>query len=447
VTVRGRVEHVTVTPLAFADPPLLNADGVHEPHVLRALIEVVVADGRGGTVSGFGESTGHSWQLDWLELVVPRLVGMSALDAVGLERTVCAALSGEGVDAAPDASWRKWSDRHPDSSRGVAPLPASDFDRRRVHAALEVAMLDATGRILDLPVSTLLGGARSGKVDYAGYLFYKLAGHPDAQGGTVVDQWGAALDPDAIVAQAERMIERYGFRSLKLKGGVFEPQLEVDTIRALGARFPDVPLRLDPNAAWRLETARARAAELHGLVEYLEDPVAGLEEMAEIRRATGVPLATNMCVTETAHIQPAMRLGSVDIVLGDHHYWGGMRGAVALAAAAEASGFRLSMHSNSHLGVSLAAMTHAGAVAGLQHAADTHYPWNAADDIVEPGSIGIEDGAVRVPDGPGLGIVIDRVAVDRLHRQYLAVGREHRMDQRYARRLKVTSVMGPMPRW
>ncbi|WP_332836183.1 enolase C-terminal domain-like protein [Propioniciclava soli] len=444
---RGTIDAIRITPLAFADPPLLNAAGVHEPHVLRALVEIDVADGRGGTVTGLGECAGHAWQLDWLTLIAPRLLGTSVFDVHRLADRVDACLTGADVDTAPDAAWRRWSDRSPEASLGIAPIPAPAFDRRRVHAPLEVACHDAAGRLLGVRVVDLLGGARRESVEYAGYLFYKLAGHPDADGAVTPDAWGEALDAEGIVAQAEALVAAHGFASLKLKGGVFAPEVEVATIHALRRRFPAMPLRLDPNAAWSVPTAVAAAAQLLGVVEYLEDPVAGLEPMAEVARATGIPLATNMCVVLTEHLAPALRLGSVSIVLGDHHYWGGLRGTLALDAACHALGFGLSMHSNSHLGVSLAAMTHVCAASHVDHAADTHYPWNAADDIVAPGTLALVDGAVRLPDGPGLGVELDRAVVERLHRAYLDLGREHRQDERYAEALGVTSVTGPLPRW
>ncbi|MEV0478123.1 enolase C-terminal domain-like protein, partial [Streptomyces prunicolor] len=256
------ISELRVTPIAFRDPPLLNADGVHEPHVLRAVIELVT-DGPGGGVTGLGECTGHAWQLDWLELIATRIRGMSAYDTGALARLVSELLAGraDGVDYGPDANWRRWSGRTP-GSRGPAPVPAPAFDAMRVYSAIEVACLDAQGRRAGVPVVDLLGGRVRDAVPYAGYLFYKWAGHP----GSGDDEWGAALDPDGIVAQAERMVDHYGFRSLKLKGGVFPPDEEIAAVRALRAAFPGLPLRIDPNAAWTLTTALAAVRELEGVL-------------------------------------------------------------------------------------------------------------------------------------------------------------------------------------
>ncbi|MEV5843590.1 enolase C-terminal domain-like protein [Streptomyces sp. NPDC051985] len=427
------IRELRVTPVAFADPPLLNADGVHQPHVLRAVVELVVADGRGGEVTGLGECAGHAWQLDWLELVGSRLLGTSVYETGALAGLVAELLAGRAsdVDYGPDASWRRWADRtDPPESRGPAPVPAPAFDVRRVYAALEVACLDAQGRLAGISVVDLLGGRVRDAVPYSGYLFYKWPGHPGAD----ADEWGAALTPDGVVAQARRMVDRYGFRSLKLKGGVFPPDEEIAALRALRAEFPDHPLRLDPNGVWSLKTALVAADELADLLEYLEDPVAGVEDMAALASRTSLPLATNMCVTSLDDVRTAVERRAVRIVLGDHHIWGGLRAAVALGDVCRAVGWGLSMHSNSHLGISLAAMTHAAAAtAALHHACDTHYPWNEADDVVVPGTLSFVDGSVVVPHGAGLGVELDRAAMDRLHDVYLALGREHRNDRAYLR--------------
>ncbi|MFF5010510.1 enolase C-terminal domain-like protein [Streptomyces phaeochromogenes] len=440
------IRELRVTPTAFRDPPLLNADGVHEPHVLRAVLELVVDDGRGGEVTGLSECVGHAWQLDWLELAGSRLSGTGVYETAGLARLVGELLAGraDGVAYGPDAPWRRWADRTGSTgSRGPAPIPAPAFDVRRVYAALEVACLDAQGRLADVPVVDLLGGRVRDAVPYSGYLFYKWAGHP----GAGEDEWGAALDPGGIVAQAKRMVDRYGFRSLKLKGGVFPPAEETAAVQALRAAFPDHPLRLDPNAAWTLETALSAVHELEGVLEYLEDPVAGVEDMAAVAARTSLPLATNMCVTSLETVRPALERGAVRIVLGDHHIWGGPRATVALGAVCAAVGWGLSMHSNSHLGISLAAMTHAAAATpALDHACDTHYPWNAAEDVVVPGALTFIDGSVQVPRGPGLGVELDRAAVDRLHATYLSLGREHRDDVAYLRSV-VPEFDPTLPRW
>ena len=237
------------------------------------------------------------------------------------------------------------------------------------------------------------------RVPFSAYLFYKWAGHPGAE----PDEWGEALDPDGIVAQARRMTEEYGFGAIKLKGGVMPPEEEVEAVRALHKAFPGVPLRLDPNAAWTVETSVRVADELDGILEYLEDPTPGQRAMAEVARQAPMPLATNMCVVAFAHLPPAVAANAVQVILSDHHYWGGLRRSAVLAGICETFGLGLSMHSNSHLGISLAAMVHlAAAVPNLTYACDTHWPWKT-EDVVAGTPFTFRGGGLSVPPGPGLG--------------------------------------------
>ena len=296
-----------------------------------------------------------------------------------------------------------------------------------VVAAFEVAFLDAQGKDLGVPVHTLLGGKVREEVEFSGYLFYKWAEHPDGTGEP--DVWGAALDPAGIVEQAHRMVREYGFTSLKLKGGVFPPDEEIAAVRALRAAFPDHAIRIDPNTGWSVETSLRVAAELEGTLEYLEDPTPGLEGMAEVGRQIGIPLATNMCVTGFEHLPEAIERRSVDIVLSDHHFWGGLRASQRLSGICETWGLSLSMHSNSHLGISLAAMTHLGAVLpSLHHACDTHRPWQV-EDVVQGNPLPIVNGSIRVPDGPGLGVELDHDALDALHARWVASDVRSRDDE------------------
>ncbi|WP_086763531.1 enolase C-terminal domain-like protein, partial [Streptomyces griseiscabiei] len=292
----------------------------------------------------------------------------------------------------------------------------------------EVACLDALGKALGLPVHALLGGKVRDTVEYSAYLFYKWADHPggvtaekaDHPGGVTAekDDWGAALDPAGVVEQARRFKERYGFTSFKLKGGVFPPEEEIAAIRALAEAFPGHPLRLDPNGAWSVETSLKVADELGDVLEYLEDPALGTPAMAEVAARTSVPLATNMCVTTFAEIEEAFTKGAVQVVLSDHHYWGGLRNTRELAAICRTFGVAVSMHSNTHLGISLAAMTHvASTVPGLRHACDSHYPWQSEDVLTTRPAF--ENGAVRVSDAPGLGVSLDHDRLDLLHRRWL----------------------------
>jgi glucarate dehydratase len=398
----SRIDEFDVIPLAFSDPPLLNAAGVHEPLALRTLVRLRV-----GRVVAWGEGRGDAMPPEVVAAVREAVLGE---DVFATNR----------LDAAVDAVLRR-----------VAPGMGSQ-DRLNSFAPLEVAALDAQGRLLGLPVSELLGGSVRDRVDYSAYLFFKWAGHL----GEEPDAWGAALDASGIVRQADALIDRYGFRSIKLKAGALPPALEVESLLALADRHPGLPLRIDPNGAWTHRTAVEVAAELGDVLEYLEDPVLGIEGMSRVHAETGLPLATNMCVTRIEHLRPAVAADAVQIVLSDHHYWGGLQRTRELAATCEAFGLGVSMHSNSHLGISLAAMTHVGStIRRLDYACDTHYPWNREDDIVVPGVLEIVDGAVAVPDGPGLGVEIDEERVAALHRRHREAGRSVRDDGGYMRRV------------
>ncbi|MEV0399290.1 enolase C-terminal domain-like protein [Actinoallomurus sp. NPDC050550] len=397
-----RIADVRVTPVLVEDPPLLNLQGVHQPYTPRVIVEVETEDG----VVGLGETYGDDEYLEPLRAVAALLPGRSVASSESLWEIVAGALDASAVTGSltDDLQARRLFGR-----QNLTKLHAI------VVSAFEVAFLDAMGRSLGLPVHQLLGGKVRDRVDFAGYLFYKWEKHPVA--GAPVDDWGLALDPEGVVAQAQRMIDQYGFGSLKLKGGVFPPDEEIAATRALRDAFPGVPVRLDPNGAWSVDTGTRVAEALRDTVEYLEDPCTGVEAMAEVHRRTGVPLATNMCVTSMREIPEAFRANAVQVVLCDHHFWGGLRATQALARICETFGVGLSMHSNTHLGISLAAMTQAAACApGHLHACDTHRPWQTDDVITEPHVF--RDGALTVSDAPGLGVELDRAALARYHERW-----------------------------
>jgi glucarate dehydratase len=279
-------------------------------------------------------------------------------------------------------------------------------------------------------------------VPYSAYLFYKWAAHP----GEEPDRYGEALDAAAIVLQARTMLSEYGFRAIKLKGGVLDPETEVATIHALRDAFPGVPLRLDPNTAWGVATSIKVGRDLEGVLEYLEDPTPGLDAMAEVAREVSMPLATNMCVVGFEDIAPAIEKKSVQVILSDHHYWGGLSKVQELSTICDTFDLGLSMHSNSHLGISLAAMTHlAAAVPNLTYALDTHWPWKDEDVIVD-GPLRFVDGAIDVPSAPGLGVELDHDALARLHEQYLSCGITERSDTLYMQSCQ-PDYRAELPRW
>lgn len=422
---RLTVTSVSITPIAVKDPPLLNASGCHQPYALRSIIELHTDAG----IVGISEAYGDDPTLALLGRAASALPGLDAFDINGLTRRVTESL-GEVTATNP--------------TELIGPTGV-DKTIAQIVAAFEVACYDAQGKALGRSVVDLLGGAVRETVDFSAYLFYKWEAHPEGGGCEFEpDDWGAALDPDGIVAQARRLVDTYGFGSLKLKGGVFPPEEEIEAIHALRRAFPGHPLRIDPNANWSVETSLRVAGQLEGELEYLEDPTPGIPGMAQVAAGTSLPLATNMCVTSFADIPEAVRRDAVQVILSDHHFWGGLRASQRLAGICETFGLGLSMHSNTHLGISLVAMAHlAAATPNLTYALDTHCPWQrgfgytqdstAFQDVIRPGALTFEAGALRLPKGPGLGVEIDRDALARLHEQYRTCGVRRRDDATHMR--------------
>jgi glucarate dehydratase len=402
---RIRITGARITPVAFVDPPLLNTVGVHQPYALRAIVQL---DTDAGLV-GLGETYADQTHLARLEVAAAAITGLDVFALNGIRAAISSRLRGNT------------------SAVGTAGMITTASAVDQVFSPFEVACLDVQGHAIGRPVSDLLGGTVRDAVPFSAYLFYKWAAHP----GGEPDAYGEALDPDGIVAQARRIIDEYGFTAIKLKGGVFAPEEEMAAIEALRAAFPEHPLRLDPNAAWTPQTSVKVASGLAGVLEYLEDPTPGLDGMAEVAQQAPMPLATNMCVVAFDHLAPAIAKQSVRVVLSDHHYWGGLQRSRLLAGIGENFGLGLSMHSNSHLGISLAAMVHlAGATPNLTYACDTHWPWKA-EEIVKPGALSFVDGSVAVPTTPGLGIEIEEDAMAALHEQYVRCGIRDRDDTGY----------------
>lgn len=415
-----RITGARITPVAFVDPPLLNTVGVHQPYALRAIIQL---DTNAGLV-GLGETYADTRHLARLHAAAEAITGSDVFALNTIRAAIAERLRGD------------------DAAVGTAGMITSASAVDQVLSPFEVACLDVQGHATGRPVSDLLGGAVRDAVPFSAYLFYKWAAHP----GGEPDSWGEALDPAGIVAQARRMIGEYGFSAIKLKGGVFAPEEEMAAIEALHRAFPDHPLRLDPNAAWTPQTSVKVATGLAGILEYLEDPTPGINGMADVAQQAPMPLATNMCVVAFDQLAPAVAAGAVKVVLSDHHYWGGLQRSRLLAGICDTFGLGLSMHSNSHLGISLAAMVHlAGATPNLTYACDTHWPWKT-EDVVKPGVLTIRDGAVALPTTPGLGVEIDEDALAALHEQYLRCGIRDRDDTGYMRSID-PAFEAISPRW
>ncbi|MCS7024392.1 MAG: hypothetical protein NZV14_06290 [Bryobacteraceae bacterium] len=430
-------------PVAIADPPLRSSYGLHAPYALRTIVEIETDEG----IRGCSETYGGEQPLAQLQAAREKLIGRDVFQLTSLlmEFEAQAQQETSGVEGDRSQTWHV---------PGENPL-----DRHsRTFAAIEIACLDAIGKAWNKPLCDLLGGRARSEAPFSAYLFYKHRGGGGLGEDERPDEYGEALTPEAIVRQAHQMIQKYGFREIKLKGGVLDPELEVETIRALRREFgPALPLRIDPNCAWSVETSvkvgQQLAEELSG-GGYLEDPCAGLEGMAEVRKrllADGIstPLASNVAVTSFAHIPQAWKLGAVQIVLSDPHYWGGLRAQLQLDHFCSVLGLGLSMHSNNHLGVSLMAMAHAAAACPhLNFACDTHYPWQTEqDEVVLGGRIPFHNGSVRIPEKGGLGVELDYDQLARLGERYEKLPYRKRDDEAEMRKRVDPNWRRVLPRW
>jgi glucarate dehydratase len=404
------VTELQVIPVAGHDSMLMNLSGAHGPFFTRNI--VILTDNAGNT--GVGEVPGgdkiRQTLDDARELVVGQSIG-------GYHRIL-------------NNVRTRFEDRDA-AGRGL-----QTFDLRiTIHAvtALEAALLDLLGQHLGVPVAELLGeGQQRDAVEMLGYLFYigdrrrtdlPYRSEPDADNEWFRLRNEEAMTPEAIVRLAEATHARYGFNDFKLKGGVLRGEQEVDAIRALHERFPKARVTLDPNGGWLLKDAVRLCRDLHGVMAYAEDPCgaegvfSGREVMAEFRRATGLPTATNMIATDWRELGHAIQLQSVSIPLADPHFWT-MAGSVRVAQLCHEWGLTWGSHSNNHFDISLAMFTHCAAAApGKITAIDTHWIWQEGEQLTrEP--LRIVRGKVAVPKKPGLGVEIDMAQVEKHHRLY-----------------------------
>jgi glucarate dehydratase len=414
------VSSLRVVPVAGRDGMLLNLSGAHAPFFTRNL--VILTDSAGN--QGVGEVPGGEKIRQTLEDARPLVEGQS----IG------------NLQAILNAMRVKFSDRD-SGGRGL-----QTFDlRTTIHAvtAVESALLDLQGQHMGVPVAALLGeGQQRDKVQMLGYLFFvgdrNKTDLPYASEPDNADDWcrlrhEAAMTPDAVVRLAEAAQARYGFQDFKLKGGVLSGEAEVEAVTALAKRFPDARITLDPNGGWLLKDAIRLMRDMHGVLAYAEDPCgaedgfSGREVMAEFKRATGLPTATNMVATDWRQLTHALSLQAVDIPLADPHFWT-MAGSVRVAQTCRDWGLTWGSHSNNHFDVSLAMFTHVGAAApGKVTAIDTHWIWQDGQRLTQE-PFEIKDGYVAVPDKPGLGVELDMAEVEKAHQLYLQHGLGARDD-------------------
>src|SRR5499427_1316590 len=415
-----KITEMLVVPVAGHDGMLLNLSGAHAPFFTRNL--VILRDNAGRT--GVGEVPGGEQIRRTLEdarsLVVGRPIG-AYNDTLNKMR-------------------RRFADRDT-GGRGF-----QTFDQRvAIHAvtAIEAALLDLLGQFLDVPVAALLGeGEQRSAVKMLGYLFFvgdrnktdlAYRAEPDANVDWFRLRHDEALTTQAVVRLAEAAYAHYGFEDFKLKGGVLAGAQEIETVTALAERFPQARIALDPNGAWPLAEAIRLCSGMRGVLAYAEDPCgaergySGREVMAEFRRATGLPTATNMIATDWRQMGHAILLQSVDIPLADPHFWT-MQGAVRVAQLCRDWDLTWGSHSNNHFDISLAMFTHVAAAApGRITAIDTHWIWQDGQRLTrEP--LRIVDGLVSVPQRPGLGVEIDMARIEQAHQRYRSHGLGARDD-------------------
>ncbi len=414
------VTELQVIPVAGHDSMLLNLSGAHGPFFTR---NIVVMKDNSGKV-GIGEVPGGEGIRKTLEDARPLVVGQQ----IGNYNNILNAVR------------KTFADRD-SGGRGL-----QTFDLRiMIHAvtALEAALLDLLGQFLNVPVAALLGeGQQRDKVEMLGYLFYvgdrNKTDLPYLSEASAKDDWlrlrhEEALTPEAVVRLAEAAHERYGFNDFKLKGGVLAGAEEMEAIVALAERFPKARITIDPNGAWSLKEAISLCKGQHNILAYAEDPCgaengySGREVMAEFRRATGLPTATNMIATDWRQMGHTILLQSVDIPLADPHFWT-MQGSVRVAQMCHEWGLTWGSHSNNHFDISLAMFTHVAAAApGKITAIDTHWIWQDGQHLTkEP--LKIVDGMIAVPEKPGLGVEIDMDAIAKGHELYKTKGLGSRDD-------------------
>jgi glucarate dehydratase len=412
-----------VIPVAGHDSMLLNLSGAHGPFFTRNLL--ILTDSAGRT--GIGEVPGGEKIRQTLQDASELVLGQG----IGNVQTVLS----------------KMRTRFADRDAGGRGLQTFDL-RTTIHAvtAVESCLLDLLGQHLGVPVAALLGeGQQRSQVEMLGYLFYvgdkaktNLPYRSERDASESQDAWKinrnqAALSPRAIVAQAEAAHAKYGFNDFKLKGGVLAGEAEIEAVHALHERFPNARVTLDPNGGWLLKDAVRLMRNMHGVVAYAEDPCgaeggfSGREVMAEFRRETGLPTATNMVATDWRQLQHSLSLQSVDIPLADPHFWT-MAGSVRVAQTCRDWGLTWGSHSNNHFDVSLAMFTHVAAAApGKVTAIDTHWIWQDGQNLLNE-SLAIKGGLVDVPQKGGLGVTLNMHAVEAAHQLYLQHGLGARDD-------------------
>jgi glucarate dehydratase len=407
------ITQMDVYPVAGRDSMLLNLSGAHAPYFTRNI--VILTDSTGNI--GAGEVPGGQKITAALEECKKLVIGTPVGEYKNTLKKISDYLKSKGEE----------------DVRG-----AQTFDLRtgvHVLTAIEAPLLDLLGQFLEVPVAALLGdGVQRNEVRMLGYLFFiadrNKTDLPYFSAPESADDWyrvrhEEAMSADAVVALAKASQKKYGFKDFKLKGGVLSGKQEIEVIRSLKKAFPDARITLDPNGGWLLKDAVELCKDMHGILTYCEDPCgaeagySGREILSEFRQATGLPTATNMIATDWRQLWHSIELQSVDIPLADCHFWT-MQGAVRVGQLCNDFGLTWGSHSNNHFDISLAMITHtAAAVPGNLNAIDTHWIWQEGIEHLTKHPLLIENGCVRLPEKPGLGIEVDFDQIIKAHQLYL----------------------------
>jgi glucarate dehydratase len=377
------IANIRATPVTIPlEAPLRHSNGAHWGRFVRTIVEVESSDGFVGLgeMGGGGEDATRAFA--GLESY---LRGHDVLALEALRLKIC------------------------------NPTASLYNNRTQLHAAIEFACLDIAGQKLGVPVHALLGGKLRDEVEFASYLFFRYA--------NVHTGKGEVRTPEQLVANALDLKAKHGFRTHKLKGGVFPPAHELACYLALAKALPGERMRYDPNSALPFGDAVAFGKAIEHLPnDWFEDPVYGIAQMKALRDFVRIPLATNTIVVNFEQLAANLALRAVDVILLDTTFWGGIRPCVKAAGVCETAGLQVAVHSSGELGIQLATMLHLGAVLpNLAYTADAHYH-HLSDDVIEGGPLRYERGAIRVPDAPGLGVRLDRAKLARYHELYRELG-------------------------
>jgi glucarate dehydratase len=251
-------------------------------------------------------------------------------------------------------------------------------------------------------------------VEHSAYCFFRA---PDRHGNHAV-----TLENHTEHCMA--LMQQFGFRTLKLKLGAYDPDDDVDAvIRLREAVGPRVRIVLDPNGAWTLGTALHVAKRLEPYnIFYYEDPIRYDEHnIRRLQQAT----ATAICVScfSPEALRRALLSGTTDVAQADLYGSGGIRGTHDWYTVARTFHKPTAMHSGREIGVAqIAKMQVVAAQSEIGYATDAIY-LQYTGDVLKGGQLQYCDGAIALPQGPGLGVELDPDSLakweltDQVHRE------------------------------